>query len=328
MIITRRRWATILFFLLTALALTLLTALNIGPNDTAIFPFQPLSETDATIVWLTRFPRILLGLLVGIALSSGGCAFQALLRNPLADPYILGVSGGAALGSVVAVALHVPSTAIPLFGFAFALLSMIVIYWISRQNGILPVHTLLLVGVIFNAFAFAIIMLIHSLVTMEQAHEILFLLVGSLDTHQMTIMMIVATCVVFGFFLLMWKSREINVLATGDDTAHHLGIHVGSLRRLIFIATSVMIGAVVSLCGLIGFVGLFVPHMARRLVGSDHRILIPVAGIGGGIFLIAADTIARTLLTSGQFYTELPVGVVTALIGGPFFVWLLKRGDQ
>lgn len=323
-ILTPKKYAGTTMALLVLLCVTCLIAINIGPEHVTIFA-KKLSIPHWNILFTTRLPRILLGALVGITLASSGTAFQSLLRNPLADPFILGVSGGAALGSVIGVGFGLPFTIIPIVAFAGAFLAMFTIYHVAQTKGRLPTHTLLLTGVIFNAFAFALIMLIHSVVTMEQAHEILFLLMGSLETYSYKIILIVGVAVAIGFSLLIIFSGKMNLMSTGDETAFHLGVDVERFRRLIFFSASLMIGAVVSVSGLIGFVGLFIPHILRLIIGPDHRLLIPASGLAGGAFLVAADTVARTLLASGQYQMQLPVGVITALVGGPFFVFALKR---
>lgn len=322
--LTVKKYIAVNTVLLLFLAVACLVALNIGPESANIFSGK-LSRVQWNIIFATRLPRILLGVLVGITLSSSGTAFQSLLRNPLADPYILGVSGGAALGSVVGVGLGLPFALVSAIAFISAFLSMLLIYWISESKGRLPAHTLLLTGVIFNAFAFALIMLIHSLVTMEQAHEILFLLIGSLELYSYRTIVVVAIAVAIGFSLLIYFSGKMNLMSAGDETAFHLGVDIEKFRRLIFFSASLMIGAVVSVSGLIGFVGIFIPHTLRLIIGPDHRLLIPASAIAGAAFLVLADTVARTILASGQYQMQLPVGVITALIGGPFFVFVLKR---
>lgn len=284
-----------------------------------------LTDTSRTILWHLRLPRVLLGLLVGMALGAGGVSFQALLRNPIADPYILGVSGGAALGSVLGVILHLPFVGTILLAFAVSISTMFVITWAVARQEITAKHSLLLAGVIFNAFAFALIMLLHATVSIQEAHAILFLLMGSLESvHPSTIGM-VAICVLPPIVWLIRRGRELNAISLGADTAASLGVAPKKLERQIFIAASIMIGAVVAVSGLIGFVGLFVPHMVRLTLGSDHRLVLPASALVGGGFLVLADTLARTLLASTVLQTELPVGVITALIGGPVFVWLLRR---
>jgi iron complex transport system permease protein len=322
--LTFKRWCITNSLLLTATIATVLFTINIGSESISIFK-TAFTETESSIILYSRLPRILLGILVGTALGSGGTAFQALLKNPLADPYILGVSGGAALGSVIGMALHLPFPAVALTAFAASFLTMMFIYWASLYHGKLPSHTLLLTGVIFNAFSFAFIMLIHSLVTMEQAHEILFMLIGNLEIQSYQMIKVVALAVCIGFFALCLMSAKLNVISFGDETAENLGINIGRTRKLIFFAASLMIGAVVSVSGLIGFVGLFIPHTARLLFGNDHRLTVPASGFLGAIFLVWSDTFARTALMGGIYQTQLPVGVITALIGGPVFVLLMRR---
>lgn len=322
--LTLKYWLFINAVLVMALAATIILTLNIGSEPVSIFSGS-LTDTESAIIFYSRLPRILLGVLVGIALGSGGTAFQALLRNPLADPYILGVSGGAALGAVIGMALGFPFFAVGLTAFVVSFLSMLFIYWVSRYHGKLPSHTLLLTGVIFNAFAFAFIMLIHSLVTMEQAHEILFMLIGNLEIQSYKIIAIVSAAVFAGFITLCFLSSRLNIISISDETAENLGINVGATRKLIFFSASLMIGAVVSVSGLIGFVGLFIPHAVRLLFGSDHRLVLPASGLLGAVFLVWSDSFARTILMHGEYQTQLPVGVITALIGGPVFVYLLKR---
>lgn len=322
--LTPKKFIIINLILILILALVCFLALNIGPEKAMLFA-KHLSNIDITIIFNTRLPRIILAALVGITLASSGTAFQSLLRNPLADPFILGVSGGAALGSVIGVSLGLPFAMVGTLAFVAAFLTMLLIYWIAETKGRLPAHTLLLTGVIFNAFAFALIMLIHSLVTMEQAHEILFLLMGSLEVFSFKTIAIIAIPIAIGFSLLIIFAGKMNLMSTGDETAFHLGIDIERFRRIIFFSASLMIGAVVSVSGLIGFVGIFVPHTLRMIIGSDHRLLIPASGLAGGVFLVLADTIARTALAGGMYQTQIPVGVITALIGGPFFVFVLKR---
>jgi len=183
-------------------------------------------------------------------------------------------------------------------------------------------------GVIFNAFTFALIMFLNSLASFEQAHRIWYLMVGSLEAESYGKIITVAAFVGAGYLLLQVSALPMNLIATGEESAQYLGLDVHKFRRRIFFAASLMIGATVSLSGLIGFVGLFVPHMMRLWLGSDHRLLLPASGLFGAAFLVLADTLARTAFSGGAYQTQLPVGVITALIGGPFFVYLLKRGTR
>lgn len=323
--LTRSHWVRLLVTLVIVTVVCVTVGLLIGPQGLHWDGGQ-LSPESAVILWKIRLPRVLLGLLVGMALGSAGTTFQALLRNPLADPYILGVSGGAALGSVLGVILHMPFLITALLAFATSLATMALITWaVGRSEARNTPHTLLLTGVIFNAFAFALIMLVHAVVSMQDAHAILFLLIGSLETVQLGMVALVALVVVPGILWLTRQGQAMNALCLGDDTAHSLGINVVRMQRHTFIVASIIIGAVVAVSGLIGFVGLFIPHIVRLMWGSDHRLVIPASGLLGGGFLVLADAIARSILTHTSLQTELPVGVITALIGGPVFILLLRR---
>ncbi|HCU24264.1 MAG TPA: iron ABC transporter [Deltaproteobacteria bacterium] len=323
--LTKKRLTKILSGLTLLLLLAVVAALYWGGPLDFRQAWVNAASPDHDILFYSRLPRVLLGLIVGFALSSGGVAFQSLLRNPMADPYILGVSGGAALGSVVAVSFGLAFTYVSSLAFISALLSLLLIYGIARTQGRLPVYTLLLTGVIFNAFSFSLIMFLNSLVSFEQAHRIWYLMVGSLEAESYGKIAMVGGFVLVGFLLLFFHAGKMNLMAMGDATAQHLGLDVEKFRRRIFFAASLMIGAVVSLSGLIGFVGLFIPHMVRLRFGSDHRLLLPAAALFGAAFLVIADLIARTALSNAAYQTQLPVGVITALIGGPYFVYLLKK---
>lgn len=324
--LTFQRWLSTNLLLFIALIAVVIGFSFLGnPIVSPEVLFSSESSLGRDIFLQARLPRVLLAVFVGAALSSSGVAFQSLLRNPLADPYILGVSGGAALGGVLALALGLPFQLISLIAFVFALGSLILIYFIAQVQGRLPVHTLLLTGVIFNAFSFALILLVNSLVNIGQAHQILYLLLGSLDAQPLSYVLWVGGFTLAGFLLLFWQSSRMNVISLGEETAVQLGVSVERYRKLLFVAASVMVGASVAIAGLIGFVGLVVPHLIRFLFGSDHRLLLPASALGGGLFLVICDFVARTLFSGSDFQTQLPIGVVTALIGGPFFVFLLKK---
>ncbi|MBI2345444.1 MAG: iron ABC transporter permease [Deltaproteobacteria bacterium] len=320
-----RRWCIINGCLLLGVALAALVALNLGPEPVTVWSTTTTQATASAILWSARLPRILLALVVGVALGSAGSAYQALLRNPLADPYILGVSGGAALGSAVVVALGFPFIVVAGAAFAASLASMVSIYRFAARPGRTYTHALLLTGVVFNAFAFASIMGIHTVVPMQRAHEILFLLMGNLALGEPMTTAGAAIAVGLGWIVLMVRSRAMNALVLGEETAASLGVNCRRLQWEVFAAGSLMIGATVAVSGLIGFVGLFIPHATRLLWGSDHRLVIPAAGLLGAMFLLLADTLARTVLTGATYQTELPVGVITALVGAPCFVWLLRK---
>lgn len=323
--LTAHRWILINTLAVISLMATIVICLTIGSEDVSIVDGLRGEMLAHAIIFDVRLPRILLAVLVGVALSSSGASFQALLRNPLADPFILGISGGAALGSVLAVGLHLSFLWISAAAFIGSAISSLFIYGLGRVDGIIMPARLLLTGVIFNAFCFALILFINAMVTMEQAYQILFLLIGNLEATDFGTISIVAIFVLVGFFILCALSWRMNLLSLGDDEAQSMGVDISRVRTITFIASAMMVGAAVAASGLIGFVGLFVPHAVRLIFGSDHRLLIPISGIGGAIFLVAADSAARTILMHSDFATQLPVGVITALIGAPLFFILLRR---
>lgn len=320
---SRRRWYGILAALLVALGLAIFVALNLGASHVTLWDTS--HPQSAAILWQARWPRIVLALLVGVALSSSGTAYQALLRNPLADPYILGVSGGAAIGSAIGIWCGASSGTTALLAGGVSLLAMLVISALARGPARAYTHSLLLTGVVCNAFAFAILLLLYTLAPSEKSQQILSLMMGNIGVTDGTTMTIMAGMIGISLSMLLWRTRAMDALALGDETAASLGVPVAQLQREIFVAGALGIGAAVAVSGLIGFVGLFIPHATRLLVGHTHRRLLPAATLLGASFLILADTAARTLFTHGSYQTELPVGVITALIGAPCFVWLMKR---
>lgn len=293
--------------------------------------FSP--EPNAEILFRARLPRVLLGAAIGGGMAACGVVLQALLRNPLACPQMLGVSGGASLGGILGL-IFFPNWLLPIAGgllgeiswvplaaFLGALLSMVLVYRFSLFHGRLHPYHLLLSGVIFNSFIAALIMFLNSIVDFYQAQGLLFWLMGSLSTRAYLTVAFIWAYIVLGFLWLWSKGLSLNLITLGEETAMQLGAETRSLQRQIFIASSLMIGAMVSVSGMIGFVGLMIPHVMRLIVGSDHRLLLPASFLAGGIFLSWADTLARTLLAPA----ELPVGIVTAFFGAPFFLLLLNR---
>lgn len=325
MYLTFRKWIAVNSALFVLLMTAMAAAMMLGPERITLSNVFGEDARARAIFFLARMPRTILAAFVGMALASSGGAFQAILRNPLADPFILGVSGGAALGSILAIGFHLPFAWISLAGFMGAVAAMIVIFAVSGSQRRFDSATLLLTGVIFNAFCFALILFINAVVTMEQAYQIIFLLIGNLETTDMFTVAIVGVFIITGFITLCLLAGRINLLSLGDEEARVLGVEAGRLRAIVFIAASLMVGAAVAASGLIGFVGLFIPHIVRLIFGADHRLLIPASGLAGAAFLVAADTAARTVLMNTGIATELPVGVITALIGAPMFLVLLKR---
>lgn len=326
--LTQRRFARSLVALGAGLIVSIAAAAAIG--SVPIDLWQAFTDsgagTDRVILFETRLPRVLLAAIVGVALGTAGAALQGLLRNPLAEPHLIGVSGGAALGAVVAViaggqGVFASAAVLPIAASIGALLSMLVVYRLALVSGRLQPYVLLLAGVVYNAFAGALIMFVNSIADHYQAYGILYWLMGNLSTQGYGLVAAIAGYVGIGSLWLMRHARDLNLLSLGEESALQLGVDVDRVRRDTFFASSLLVGAVVSVSGMIGFVGLIVPHVTRLLLGADHRLLLPASALAGAVFLVWADTVARTLLGS----VEIPVGVVTALCGGPFFVYLLQR---
>jgi iron complex transport system permease protein len=271
-----------------------------------------------------RLPRILLALLVGGCLATVGVGLQALLRNPLADPYVLGISSGAALGAALAILLGIGTSvaslsALPLCAFLGGLGSILVVYRIAASYGHLPIHTLLLAGVILNAIFSALIMFVTSMMDPNRSFGMMSWLMGTLTAPDYPVLAVLTLYLVLGAWVLFRQARSLNLLTLGEEAARALGVEVETVKRTVFFASALLTGAVVSVSGMIGFVGMVIPHAVRLVLGPDHRLLLPASAFVGGAFLAAADTIARTLLAPA----EMPVGVVTALAGGPVFIYLL-----
>jgi iron complex transport system permease protein len=287
------------------------------------------SSVDHTILFDVRLPRIGLAVIAGAGLSAVGVAFQALLRNPLAEPYILGVSGGAALGATVVISLGLPIAAawvpavVPVAAMLGGIGATALVYGIARAAGAGTGTSILLAGVIVNSIAGALITFIKTLVSASKAQELLFWLMGFIDVPSTTTLVVLSAYVLIGCAILIADSGRMNLLSLGDESARHLGVDVRSLERRVYIAASLVVGAIVSVTGLIGFVGLVVPHAVRRLVGPDHRVLLPTSMVAGAAMLVACDLLSRAAFH--WIGTEPPVGAVTALVGGPLFLALLRR---
>jgi iron complex transport system permease protein len=322
--LTRRRLVGTLAALGVLLAASVVGASLVGPVHVSLVRALSAATTpDAVIVFRTRLPRVCLGAVVGGALGAAGAALQGLLGNPLACPHVLGISGGAAVAGVLALiaGADTVSPLVPLASFAGALAAIAIVSAGARAGGRTTPHAVLLVGVVFNALAAAALMLVNALASYTQAQGVLFWIMGSLSTQSWTFIAPAAVYALLGLVWLVRYTPDLNLLAAGEEGALQLGVDVERTRRRVFLAASLLVGAAVSMSGMIGFVGLIVPHVLRLVLGPDHRLLVPASFLGGAVFLVWADTLARTVLGP----TELPVGVVTALGGGPFFLWLLRR---
>ncbi|MGD9538205.1 MAG: FecCD family ABC transporter permease [Alphaproteobacteria bacterium] len=292
------------------------------------------SQADATeqaVLLSIRLPRAVLGVLVGAGLAVAGGALQGLFRNPLADPALIGISTGAALFAAVTIVLgglaaaHLPAGLImhllPLAAFAGALLTTFVVYRIATREGRTDVATMLLAGVALNAITAAGIGLLIFISSEQQLRDINFWLLGSLGGASWERLMVAGPLMLAPALALPFLARQLNALALGETEAHHLGFDVERVKRITVVLAALAAGAAVALCGVIGFVGLLVPHLLRLVLGPDHRTLLPAAALLGAILLLIADLLARTIVLPA----ELPIGILTSCIGGPFFLWLLVR---
>jgi iron complex transport system permease protein len=339
----KKRWKIVILFLSFLLIISLLTSSIIGfarisPIDVAVIllsriPFlnsymPTLPENIETIILLIRLPRVFAGAVVGSGLAVAGAVFQAIFRNPMADPYIIGSSSGAALGATLAIALGFTYTllgfsAISLFAFIGTLLAVFLVYNIARVGGKVPIGTLLLSGIAVSIFLSALVTLIQ-LTYGERLHVMVLWLIGGFAYVEWSEVLISLPLVVVSSILLILYSRQLNIILLGEESAQNLGIDVQSLRKKLLTLASLATASSVAISGLIGFVGLIVPHITRILVGPDHRILLPSSMLLGAVFLIACDSLARVIVIPG----ELPVGIITATTGAPFFIYLLKKRKE
>jgi iron complex transport system permease protein len=338
------RWKLILTLLVVALIATILICINVGyapipfaevlnilgkyvPFVNSSIAPSSISPIDEAILIQIRLPRVLAGALVGAGLAAAGVIYQGIFRNPMADSYLLGASAGASLGYTLAV-LYAGTAALTLAGlgtvqfvaFAFAAATVFLVYFISRVGHKVPVTTLLLSGVVVNIFVLAI-QTLFELRSGKALMGIVAWVAGNVSNIVWIQLWAVFPFVLIGIILAYFFTRDLNMLAMGDDTAQHLGVNTERVREVLLAIASLITAAVVSISGVIGFVGLIIPHMTRLIIGPDHRILLPASAIVGAIFLVVCDSVAR--IATGA--SELPVGVITAVAGTPFFIYLLRR---
>ncbi|WP_068553958.1 FecCD family ABC transporter permease [Thermotalea metallivorans] len=338
----KAKWNFILLLLSLVLLLGMMAAAAIGsasitmtdvlkvtgrslPVIGEFFDTSGIPSHHGVIVKHVRLPRILLSVLVGISLSVCGATFQGMFQNPMADPFVIGISSGAALGATIAIVgkldqVFLGMGSISLFAFLGALGSAYLVYHLAKIQSKVPVSTLLLSGIAVGQFLTAImsfLMVIHS----SDVNKIIFWTLGSFATKGWDQVQMMVVPALLGWFLLYYFSRDLNAMLLGEESAHHLGVEVEKTKKTLLLINSSIVAVAVSVSGIIGFVGLMIPHIARLLVGPDHRILIPASGLAGGMFMLFADTVARTVIAP----VEIPVGIITALFGGPFFIYLLRK---
>ncbi|UTT63648.1 iron ABC transporter permease [Microcella humidisoli] len=302
----------------TEVAGSLLRAIGI---DTAWAPTDPIVEST---LWVVRFPRILMGLAVGAALAVAGAVMQAVFGNPLAEPGVVGVSSGAALGAATAITIGASvlgGPGVALFAFVGGLLATLLVYAVARAGGRTEVVTLLLTGIAVNAIAQAGIAFVLFVADTASREQIVFWQLGSLGGSRWDQVALVAVVAAVGITVALLLARRYDLLALGERSARHLGVDVERLRIVSIVLVALLTGAAVAFTGIIAFVGLVVPHLIRMIIGPAHRGLILASAVGGGALLVVADLLTRTLVGGA----ELPIGMLTSLVGGPFFFWLLYR---
>jgi iron complex transport system permease protein len=330
--LTAKKLMAMLILVLVVMMAVMFVSLLMGPESVSLRKAfgrsapQESVNPDYEIFVKVRLPRIILAAIVGAALASAGVVYQALLRNPLADPYILGISSGAGLGVIIAVISGLSWTLwgrspIAVFAFAGALVTVWIVWFIGSFTGKSNVTGLLLAGVVVNAFFSALIMFLTSVARSEQVHSTIFWMMGNMVEESFLVLWLGGGCVIAGIVALFFISPKLNALSFGDDQAKSMGVDTVRTRTIAFAVAAFITAIAVSLSGLIGFVGLIIPHGVRLVFGPDHRQLLLVSAVIGAAFLVAADTLARTIVAPAQ----LPVGVVTAIAGGPFFLVLLAK---
>jgi iron complex transport system permease protein len=339
---SRLRLSIFYGFLLPVVLLVLLAGVGIGSTHiswstilrVAEFKILPhawtssghFSKADEVIVWLIRVPRVIVAFFVGAGLAAAGVLLQALFRNPLAEPILIGPGEGAVLGGVISFVTGWSQTSVlslPLMAMLGALLALLIVYAMSTRGGVTPVATLLLAGIATSALlgALASLLLSLNIVNWQIAQEILFWMMGGLDARTWTHVWLCAPFVVLGIAASLMQTRDLDLLQLGEETAASFGVDVESSKRMLTLTAAILTGAAVAVAGLIGFVGLLVPHAVRLILGPSNRALLAASALTGGTFLVLCDLLARTIHPP----TEIRLGIVTALCGGPLFIYLLLR---
>jgi iron complex transport system permease protein len=303
--------------LAVAAIVTIVLCTFTGP---AGFGFVSTTPGAADIVGSIRLPRVLAAFFVGASLALAGAAMQALFKNPMADPYILGTSSGGALGASIAI-VFLGGIFVPVFAWAGAVVAIFIVWLIAARKGVISVETLLLTGIAVSFFFAAVVSFLIAIAG-ENVHQILFWLMGGFWNASPSDAILAAGILVPAGLVLFFMGRDLNALSLGEETAAHLGIDAGRIRWTVLGASTLLVAGAVSVAGSIGFIGLVTPHIVRMLLGPDNRVVIPACVLAGGILLVVSDTITRT------FFSDLPVGIITAFIGAPFFIWLIyQRGE-
>lgn len=316
-ITTNQKIASLFIILLLAVGFGLLKG-SVSLTASELF----LKENRALLN--LRIARVALAIIAGGGLAVAGTALQAILRNALAEPYLLGTSSGAGLGAVLALIIGLGGAYMPTAAFIGAIASVVLVYNIARQHNRLPVQSLILSGVIVSIAFSGIMVFMISLSGSEVLHSATWWLWGSLDVTDVRLLSIIAVVVTLCALAIFLLSQDLNAISIGEEEALHLGIKIEIIKKILFVLTSLITACLVCICGMIGFVGLIIPHATRSIIGPNHRALIPAAWIAGAAFMVACDTIARTAFSP----TEIPIGVITSIIGAPIFIILLKRSQK
>jgi len=336
------RWKRILLILILLSLGFFIFSLNIGfmqipithvieilinelPFINKLISIKSFSEIEKIVILNIRLPRVLASFLVGLSLASAGVVFQGIFKNPMADPFIIGVSSGAAFGAALAIVLKAGIGifgyyTIPFMAFLGSLLALFITYNISKVGSTIPITTLLLSGIAVSIFLSSIVAMLE-VIAGEELHSLVFWLMGGFSYVEWRDVLLAFPLIFLSIIIIYAFARDLNLMLLGDEEAKHLGVSVEKVKKILIVFASLATAASVSLSGIIGFVGLIVPHITRILIGPDHRILIPASMLVGGIFLMVCDSLARIVM----FPSELPVGIITALSGGPFFIYLLRK---
>ena len=307
-----------------ALFIILIATMVLGASFGSVkIPFAELLLKENRMILNLRLLRIFVAVVAGSGLAVSGIVLQAILRNSLAEPYLLGTSSGAGLGAIIAIILGLSSAYLPLSAFIGAILSIILVYNLARQNNKIPEQSLILSGVIVSVALSAIIVFLVSISGDEALHGLTWWLWGNLQVYDPKLLMLVTSVVFLGVAVIYIFSQDLNAISIGDEEATHLGINVEAVKKILILITSLITASLVCICGIIGFVGLMIPHMMRLVVGPNHKILIPTTALAAAIFMVVCDILSRMIFPP----LEIPVGVITAVLGAPTFIILLKRSQ-
>ncbi len=323
------QWGITIVILLALLVGAILLSLSTGEISIKLTDIVSIlhdkSSMEYSVLTNIRLPRIFLAIAVGGTLSMTGAVLQGIYRNPLVEPYTLGISGGAALGVSLCIVLHLHmlmgSFMLPLSGFLGALITIFLVYFLSLGKGVFSVNKMLLMGVMISFIASSSMMFLMSVSNAEEVHNIIFWIMGSLEESNNTLIELMFYTSIAGLFITHLFAHQLNALRLGEEKARHLGVNAGLTIKILFIILSLLTGLCVSISGIIGFVGLIIPHLVKQITGSDYRILLPASFLGGSIFIMLSDIAARTIISPN----ELPIGVITGMAGGLMFIIVLKQ---